>query len=95
MITKTFDEMLNKITNLPFVKENVSAIYCEPKFLKESDKWVDFYYEFNYNAPSKKECLAFEKEVSLLFADDEICCSISHLDFASDKIKEDGCIWTN
>ena len=88
----TANPLIGAIKNKPHLIILTKIDMADPK---ETDKWVDFYYEFHYNMPSKKECLAFEKEVSLLFANDEICCSISHLDFASDKIKEDGCIWTN
>jgi len=88
----TFDDMLNKITSLPFVKDNILAIYAEPKFLKEDDKWISFYYELKSDV-SSKECLAFEKEVSKMFCEEEVCCDISHVDFASLETKQGGSIW--
>ena len=94
MMNNVMNEMICKITSTSFAKANIEALFCEPKFLKEEDKWIDFYYSLK-TAPSVEECLQFEKEVSLMFADCDVCCDISHIDYAPEYTKEDGCIWEN
>ena len=94
MMNKMMDEMVEKITSTSFVKENVNALFCEPKFFKADNKWIDFYYSLK-TRPTTKECLVFEKEISLMFAEADVCCSISHIDHAPIGTLEDGCIWEN